>query len=92
MKNDNVNSNSEKSTGLPKKILSAIKFKEANIIIALIILCLFFYYMNHVFTPANLQIISRWLTNFALLGIERPVIITGGIDLSLGSMVALLIC
>jgi ribose transport system permease protein len=90
MKNDNVNSNSEKSTGLPKKILSAIKFKEANIIIALIILCLFFYYMNHVFfTPANLQIISRWLTNFALLGIgETLVIITGGIDLSLGSMVA----
>jgi ribose transport system permease protein len=46
--------------------------------------------MNHVFfTPANLQIISRWLTNFALLGIgETLVIITGGIDLSLGSMVA----
>ena len=91
MKNGSANGNSGKFTDSLKKVLSAIKFKEANIIIALIVLCLFFYYMNPVFfTPANLQIISRWLTNFALLGIgETLVIITGGIDLSLGSMVAL---
>jgi len=90
MKNDNVDSGSKKFVGVLKKALSAIKFKEANILIALIVLCLFFYFMNNVFfTPANLQIISRWMSNFALLGIgETLVIITGGIDLSLGSMVA----
>ncbi len=91
MKNDNINNDSKKSPILLKKVLSFIKFKEANILIALIFLCLFFYFMNNVFfSPANFQIISRWVTNFALLGIgETLVIITGGIDLSLGSMVAL---
>jgi len=90
MRNDNVDSGSKKSVGVLKKVLSAIKFKEANILIALVVLCLFFYFMNKgFFIPANLQIISRWMSNFALLGIgETLVIITGGIDLSLGSMVA----
>jgi ribose transport system permease protein len=90
MKNNKVDSGSKKFVGVLKKVLSIIKFKEANILIALIVLCLFFYFLNHVFfTSANLQIISRWMTNFALLGIgETLVIITGGIDLSLGSMVA----
>jgi ribose transport system permease protein len=90
MRNDNVDNDSKKSVGVLKKVLSVIKFKEANILIALVVLCLFFYFMNNVFfIPANLQIISRWMSNFALLGIgETLVIITGGIDLSLGSMVA----
>ena len=90
MRNDNVDNGSKKSVGVLKKVLSAIKFKEANILIALVVLCLFFYFMNDIFfIPANLQIILRWMSNFALLGIgETLVIITGGIDLSLGSMVA----
>jgi ribose transport system permease protein len=90
MKNNNTSGGSNKFVGALKKVTSVIKFKEANILIALIVLCLFFYFMNNVFfTSANLQIISRWMSNFALLGIgETLVIITGGIDLSLGSMVA----
>jgi len=89
MKNNNIN-DSKKPAISYNKLLSFIKFKEANILIALVFLCLFFYFMNNVFfSAANFQIISRWVTNFALLGIgETLVIITGGIDLSLGSMVA----
>jgi ribose transport system permease protein len=90
MKDDNTTGGLKKFVGPLKKVVSVLKFKEANILIALIVLCLFFYFMNNVFfTPPNLQIISRWMSNFALLGIgETLVIITGGIDLSLGSMVA----
>jgi ribose transport system permease protein len=90
MKNNSTSGDSNKFVGALKKVTSIIKFKEANILVALIVLCLFFYFMNNVFfTSANLQIISRWMSNFALLGIgETLVIITGGIDLSLGSMVA----
>jgi ribose transport system permease protein len=90
MKDNNTTGGLKKFVGALKKVGSVLKFKEANILIALIALCLFFYFMNNVFfTAANLQIISRWMSNFALLGIgETLVIITGGIDLSLGSMVA----
>jgi ribose transport system permease protein len=66
-------------------------FKEANILIALVILCAAFYWTNPSFlTLLSLQIMFRDVAIFALLGIGVTlVIITGGIDLSLGSMVAL---
>jgi len=90
MNNDNGVNDPNKFVKILKKTANTLKFKEVNILIALIFLCVFFYLMNNVFfTTANFQIISRWVTNFALLGIgETLVIITGGIDLSLGSMVA----
>jgi len=71
--------------------LAAIRFREVNILLALIVLCLFFYWRNPIFiTPLNRAIIFRWVAVFALLGIGGTlVIITGGIDLSPGSMVAL---
>ncbi|MCL6551612.1 MAG: ABC transporter permease [Firmicutes bacterium] len=71
--------------------LPALKFREVNILAALVLISLFFYWRNPVFlTPENLGIIFRWMAVFALLGIgETFVIVSGGIDLSPGSMVAL---
>ena len=60
--------------------------------IALLILVAFFWWRNPgVFTkPANLAVIMRFIATFGILGIgEILVIITGGIDLSVGSMTAL---
>jgi ribose transport system permease protein len=67
-------------------------FQELNVLIALIVLCAFFWWRNPgVFVkPANLAIIMRFVATFGILGIgEILVIITGGIDLSVGSMTAL---
>jgi ribose/xylose/arabinose/galactoside ABC-type transport system permease subunit/formylglycine-generating enzyme required for sulfatase activity len=76
-----------KRRGLP--ILSS--FKEANILIALAVLCAVFYWINPSFLNLlSIQIMFRDVAVFAMLGIGVTlVIITGGIDLSLGSMVAL---
>ena len=67
-------------------------FRELGVVIALLILCAFFWWRNPgVFTkPANLAVIMRFIATFGILGIgEILVIITGGIDLSVGSMTAL---
>jgi ribose transport system permease protein len=67
-------------------------FRELGILIALALLCAFFWWRNPgVFTkPANLAIIMRFIATFGILGVgEIFVIITGGIDLSVGSMTAL---
>jgi len=76
-----------KRRGIP--ILSG--FKEANILIALAVLCAVFYWINPSFLNLlSIQIMFRDVAVFAMLGIGVTlVIITGGIDLSLGSMVAL---
>jgi ribose transport system permease protein len=67
------------------------RFKEANIFIALILLCAVFYWIDPSFLNLlSIQIMFRDVAVFALLGIGVTlVIITGGIDLSMGSMVAL---
>jgi ribose transport system permease protein len=60
--------------------------------IAFLVLCLFFWWQRpSVFlNPANLAVIMRFVATFGLLAIgEVLVIITGGIDLSVGSMTAL---
>jgi ribose transport system permease protein len=67
-------------------------FRELNVLIAFIVLCGYFWWQNPgVFTkPANLAVIMRFIATFGILGIgEVLVIITGGIDLSVGSMTAL---
>lgn len=67
-------------------------FRELNVLLALAVLCAFFWWKNPgVFVkPANLAIIMRFVATFGILGIgEILVIITGGIDLSVGSMTAL---
>ncbi len=76
-----------KRRGIP--ILSG--FREANILIALAVLCAVFYWINPSFVNLlSIQIMFRDVAVFAMLGIGVTlVIITGGIDLSLGSMVAL---
>jgi len=63
-----------------------------GVLLALAVLCAFFWWRNPgVFTkPANLAVIMRFIATFGILGIgEILVIITGGIDLSVGSMTAL---
>jgi ribose transport system permease protein len=67
------------------------EFRELNILIVLILLYLFFGWRNVTFFKVlTLQIVLREVAIFATLGIGvTVVIITGGIDLSLGSMVAL---
>lgn len=67
-------------------------FRELGVVIALLVLVAFFWWRNPgVFTkPANLAVIMRFIATFGILGIgEILVIITGGIDLSVGSMTAL---
>lgn len=67
-------------------------FRELNVLLAFVILCIFFWLRNPgVFTkPANLAVIMRFIATFGILGIgEILVIISGGIDLSVGSMTAL---
>uniref|UniRef100_A0A7C3SML0 ABC transporter permease n=1 Tax=Dictyoglomus turgidum TaxID=513050 RepID=A0A7C3SML0_9BACT len=66
-------------------------FKEFNILIALIVLCVFITLLNPKFiTPFNLQVIARQVAIYGLLAIgETLIIIGGGIDLSVGSLVAL---
>lgn len=79
--------------GWGTKTLSAIfAFREASIIVAFLALCLFFWWQRPTvfLKPANLAVIMRFVATFGLLGIgEVLVIITGGIDLSVGSMTAL---
>jgi ribose transport system permease protein len=75
-----------------KKLAAILKFREMNVAIAFLLLCLFFYWRspNAFLKPANLAVIMRFVATFGLLAIgELFVIITGGIDLSVGSMTAL---
>lgn len=66
-------------------------FRELNILLALFILCAFITIMNPKFiTPFNLQVVVRQIAIYGLLAIgETLIIIGGGIDLSVGSLVAL---
>ena len=67
-------------------------FRELGVVVALLLLGAFFWITNPgVFLkPANLAIIMRFVATFGILAIgEVLVIITGGIDLSVGSMTAL---
>ncbi|HEY64014.1 MAG TPA: ABC transporter permease [Caldilineae bacterium] len=68
------------------------QFRELNVLIALLLLCLYFYWRQpETFVkPANLAVIMRFMATFGVLAIgEVLVIITGGIDLSVGSLTAL---
>jgi ribose transport system permease protein len=63
-----------------------------SVVVAFLMLCLFFWWQKpDVFlNSANLAVIMRFVATFGLLAIgEVLVIITGGIDLSVGSMTAL---
>jgi ribose transport system permease protein len=77
---------------LRQRLRMGVGFRELNVLIAFLALCAFFWWRNPgVFTkPANLAIIMRFIATFGILAIgEVLVIITGGIDLSVGSMTAL---
>lgn len=67
------------------------RFREINVLVALVLLGLYFYWRRpDIFVkPANLAVIMRFIVTFGMLAIgEVLVIITGGIDLSVGSMLA----
>ncbi len=67
------------------------RFREINVLAALFLLGLYFYWRRpDIFVkPANLAVIMRFIATFGMLAIgEVLVIITGGIDLSVGSMLA----
>ncbi|MCX7682205.1 MAG: ABC transporter permease [Anaerolineae bacterium] len=67
------------------------RFREINVLFALILLGLYFYWRRpDIFVkPANLAVIMRFIATFGMLAIgEVLVIITRGIDLSVGSMLA----
>lgn len=91
-----VNADQLDSSTVVSRLLQRIRarggFRELNVLVALIALCSYFWWRNPgVFTkPANLAVIMRFIATFGILGIgEILVIITGGIDLSVGSMTAL---
>lgn len=76
----------------PRTVAAIGRFREAGVIAAFLLLCLFFWWQKpEVFLkPANLAVIMRFVATFGFLAIgEVLVIITGGIDLSVGSMTAL---
>ncbi|MCX7845341.1 MAG: ABC transporter permease [Dictyoglomaceae bacterium] len=74
-----------------KILRRGIYFRELNILFALIVLSVGITIINPRFLSSfNLQIIARQVAIFGLLAIgETLVIIGGGIDLSVGSLVAL---
>lgn len=75
-----------------RRKFSLSQFRELNVLIALLLLCLFFYWQRPetFLKPANLAVIMRFIATFGMLAIgEVLVIITNGIDLSVGSMTAL---
>jgi ribose/xylose/arabinose/galactoside ABC-type transport system permease subunit len=68
------------------------QFRELNVFLAFLLLFIFFYSQSpKVFLkPANLAVIMRFIATFGMLSIgEVLIIITGGIDLSVGSLTAL---
>ncbi len=68
------------------------QFRELNVLAAFLLLCLYFYWRQPetFIKPANLAVIMRFMATFGVLAIgEILVIITGGIDLSVGSLTAL---
>lgn len=68
------------------------QFRELNVLVALFLLCLFFYWRRPetFIKTANLAVIMRFIATFGMLALgEVLVIITNGIDLSVGSMTAL---
>lgn len=72
--------------------VSFSSFRELNVLMAFLLLCIFFYWRNsEVFAqPKNIAIIMRFVATFGMLAIgEVLVIITKGIDLSVGSLTAL---
>ncbi|MCR4406369.1 MAG: ABC transporter permease [Anaerolineae bacterium] len=74
-----------------KRRVRRSQFRELNVLVALFLLCLFFYWRRpEIFVkPANLAVIMRFIATFGMLAIgEVLIIITGGIDLSVGSMLA----
>jgi ribose transport system permease protein len=82
----------EASQEVPRRKFSLGRFREFNVLVALLLLCLFFYWQRPetFLKPANLAVVMRFIATFGMLAIgEVLVIITGGIDLSVGSMTAL---
>jgi len=68
------------------------QFRELNVLVALFLLCLFFYWRRPetFIKTANLAVIMRFIATFGMLALgEVLAIITNGIDLSVGSMTAL---
>lgn len=69
-----------------------LQFREFNVLIAFLLLCLFFYAQrpDTFLKPQNVAVIMRFVATFGMLAIgEVFIIITGGIDLSIGSLTAL---
>jgi ribose transport system permease protein len=85
------NKMTETAIGQRKLQIKWAKFRELNVLVAFLLLCLYFYWRRpDTFTkPANLAVIMRFIATFGMLAIgEVLVIITRGIDLSVGSMTA----
>ena len=75
-----------------KALAKAIRLRQASVATIFLVLCLFFWAQKpDVFLkPGNLAVMMRFVATIGLLAIgEILVIITGGIDLSVGSMTAL---
>ena len=75
-----------------KTFATIFQLRMASVTAVFLVLCLFFWTQKpDVFLkPANLAVMMRFVATFGLLAIgELLVVITGGIDLSVGSMTAL---
>lgn len=67
---------------------------EVNVLIALIVMCVAMSFLSDVFlTPKNLVNVLRQFSLIAILAVgEAMIILTGGIDLSVGAMVGFTAC
>lgn len=74
-----------------KTLLPALMRPEITLLLAILVLSVYFQTQNPSYgTWANIQNVLRWVAIYAIIAVgEMFVIISGGIDLSVGSVVAL---
>lgn len=87
---EKTNATAQKKLALPA-LKKGLRFEEAGILIALVVLCALLSLMNPKFlTFGNIVNVLRQISQVAIMAVGMCyVIITGGIDLSIGSTVAL---
>ena len=72
------------------RITGILLRSEVTLIFAIVVIFVYFAYYAPLFaSPSNLQNIGRWIGTYLFMGLgEMFVLISGGIDLSIGSVVA----
>jgi ribose transport system permease protein len=80
-----------RSRGIKEKLLPLLRFREGGVLLALILLCLLLTLGTDKFlTPYNIGIVVRQIAFVATIALGQTlVLLTGGIDLSVGTLAGL---